>query len=145
MEEKEGSNPLDGWREDFAFYIASGLNRSEAYRQARPDKAKKYKYSSVWQEASREFKSIKVSSRVNYLKEEIEKERIYSMQEHYDNLKRIRDKSMTGERKDFKTALNAEIKIGEIFLNLNEEKEEKEEKPFLDDGTKLIDRTENGE
>ncbi len=145
MEEIQGSKPLEGWREDFAFYIASGFNRSEAYRKARPDKAKKYKHSTIWADASKEYNTYKVSIRVKYLKEKIEKEHIYSMQEHYANLKRIRDKSMTDERKDFKTALNAEIKIGEIFLNLNEEKEEQNEKPFLSDGTKLIDRTEENE
>ncbi len=75
-------------QEAFARSVAEGKSQAEAYRDAYP-KARKWKASSVYSQASRMLDRPKIAARVESIKGELAKRSLWSREQSVDALKGI--------------------------------------------------------
>ncbi len=96
-------------REKFAQAVASGMNQSDAYREAfkvRPGT----KQESVNQSASRCMADVNVMSRVAELRAQVAKKTMITLESHLEDLQRLRNMAVKAEQ--FGAAITAEVARG---------------------------------
>jgi len=91
--------------ESFATSVASGMSQTLAYRTVFA-KAKKWKDSTVWTEASRLAAMPAVRSRIDALKRQAARSSVFTLADHLRNLETISQRALDSD--DFNAAARAE-------------------------------------
>lgn len=100
-------------QEKFCQCIIKGMNQTDAYREVY--NTKKSTDKSVWECASRLMNDVKVASRIEELRKNIEKELVYSALESFSKLKEIQELALAnGVKPDLTNALKAEELKGKL-------------------------------
>lgn len=85
----------DARREKFAQGVADGLSQAEAYRQASPKQAARWKDTTVWVEASKLMADSKVSQRVAELREQLAEKALWKRE---DSVRILSEIAQAGEK-----------------------------------------------